>query len=93
MCKECGKQFCPSSCPEFSQALAGGGKSENVCFLCGEAIYPYELYYKKGKIRLCSVCESGLTLSELGVVCGINEGSPLSLCGFETVMGGEANDD
>lgn len=81
MCKECGRQICPPSCPEFDHKLAGMGGAVAFCALCGEAIYSGETYYRRGGVALCPSCGDYARLDELGWVCGTRE--VLLLCGFE----------
>ena len=83
MCKECGKQICPPSCPEFDHFLAGRGKAETHCQLCGGAIYRGEKYYRKGDVAVCSDCEKCMTFNEIRILLGTKEA--LVSCGFETV--------
>lgn len=83
MCKECGRQICPSACPHFAHELAGKGSAEAFCSLCGEAIYGDEVYYRRGRIVVCQQCERGMSLDELGLICGTRE--VLLLCGFERI--------
>ena len=83
MCKECGKQICPSACPQFEHVLAGKGKAQCFCRLCGEAIYPHEEYYRRGSVAVCSDCERSMTVEELGMLLGTDEA--LLSCGFEKV--------
>lgn len=83
MCKECKRQLCPPSCPGFEHILAGRGKAENHCQLCGGAIYPGEEYYRRGETAVCSDCEKFITASELRTLTGRED--LLIPCGFEKV--------
>lgn len=88
MCKECGRMICPPGCPEFSGRLAGRGAAVGHCALCGRYVYADEALYKRDAIAVCEECERGMSLRELGMICGVDEiDSPLSLCGFERVYG------
>lgn len=83
MCKECGRQICPSSCPKFDRRLAGIGSAVAVCALCGSSIYPNESFHRKGRVAICEECGTEMSVEELGIVCGTDD--VLSLCGFEKV--------
>ena len=89
MCKECGRVICPSTCPSFDNRLAGVGRAVRRCAICGQAVYPDEVYYLRNGVAVCSICECGMSLDELGMICGLPKGeSPLELCGFEKVYEG-----
>lgn len=65
MCDECGRYFCPSSCPEFSGFIVGSGSPRAYCSLCEQALYRGESYYLRGKEILCEDCAEALLPSEL----------------------------
>ena len=81
MCKECGRQICPSSCPEFRHILAGLGKAQGFCGLWGSAVYSGDGHYRLENIKICSDCEGSMTVNELGSLLRTKEA--LLLCGFE----------
>ena len=88
MCKECGRMICPSSCPGYNGRLAGKGSILGRCALCGRHVYADEVFYSRDGVIVCLECEGGMSLDELGMICGIEKSeSPLSLCGFERIYG------
>ena len=73
--------MCPSGCPEFDHKLAGRGRAVAFCQVCGEAVYPDELYYKRGGTVVCRDCGESMDLYGLIDLCGAGE--VLSMFGFE----------
>ena len=83
MCKECGRQICPAACPSFEHILAGRGRAETYCRICGGAIYRGEEHYRRGDTAVCLDCERSMTVDELRMLLGTSEA--LIPCGFEKV--------
>jgi len=84
MCKECGRHICPSGCPGFDHKLAGKGRAVASCALCGEAIYPDERYYRRGRAVMCGSCGESVDLDGLRELCGTEE--VLMIFGFEKAL-------
>ncbi len=78
MCKECGKIFCPRSCPRYGNPKRDSLRLYGYCSICGDVLCADTRSFIIKSHGICEYCLKNLTISELMEECDVADISDIT---------------